>query len=53
MPAIIIKRRSVQRSTELSTIGSASTEETVVVVVKDGQIEVYTDQEAETYLNKD
>lgn len=51
MPAVIIKPRSV--AVKKTTVDSVVTEEKVVVVVKDGQIEIYTDQEAETYLNKD
>lgn len=51
MPAVIIKRKSV--APKLTISESVTTEENVVVVVKDGQIEVYTDQEAESYLNKD
>lgn len=54
MPAIIIKRKSVAllRSTLSEPLFEVSSDTPVLVVVKDDQVEVYTDQEAQDKLSE-
>lgn len=50
MPAIIIKRDGKTGGRSAFSLGDSSTNDLVVVVVTDNQIEVYTDQEAQDKL---
>jgi hypothetical protein len=51
MPAIIIKRNGDGGSNRVASTPVVD-EQLVVVIVKDNQIEVYTDTEAQEKLNK-